>query len=89
MSHRLWQKKKATRLQPRREIRTERLEQCIDTLTELVSTLVAAFGQNTANVAPAILPWIPLANAEGEEAPPPQKGRDATISEARTNTHVH
>ena len=41
-------------------------------LTELVSMLVAAMGQNAANVALAIPLGIPLANAEGEEAKPPQ-----------------
>ena len=36
-------------------MRAECLEHCYDTLTELVSTLVMALGQNAANVAPAIL----------------------------------
>ena len=49
-------------------------------LTELVSTLVSALGQNAGNVAFAILPRIPLANSEGEEALPPQEGRDAIAS---------
>ena len=55
-------------------------------LTELVSTLVATLGQNAANVTPAIPPGISLANAEGEEGPPPQEGKDAMASEARTDT---
>ena len=55
-------------------------------LTELVNTLVIALGQNTTNVTPAIPLGIPLANEEGEEVPPPQEGRDATTSEAQTNT---
>ena len=42
----------------------ERLEQRLDTLTELVSTLIAALGQNAANVAFAIPTGIPLANVE-------------------------
>ena len=79
-------RRRAVRRQPRCETRTERLKQCIDTLIELVNTLVAALGQNVVNVTPAILPGIPLANAEGEEIPSPQEGRDATTSEARTNT---
>ena len=58
----------AARRQPHREMRTERIEQRIDTLTELVSTLVATLGQNEGNVALAIPPTILLANAEGEEA---------------------
>ena len=49
----------------------ERLKQRLDILTELVSTLVAALGQNTANVAPAIPLGIFLTNAEGGDA----KGR--------------
>ena len=56
--------KRATRCQPRHEIRTERLEQCLNTLTGLVSMLVAALGQNAANVAPVIPPGIPLAKAK-------------------------
>ena len=48
----------------------ECLEQRIDTLTELVNTLVTGLGQNAANVTPAIPPGIPLANAEGEEGLP-------------------
>ena len=51
-------------------------------LTELVNTLVTTLGQNAANVAPAILLGIPLANAEGEEIPPPQEGRVVMASEA-------
>ena len=65
-----------------RETRIERLEQCLDTLIELVSTLVAALDQNAATVAPAIPLGIPFANAEGEEAQPPQEDRDATGNEA-------
>ena len=49
---------------------------------------MAALGQNAANVTPAIPLGILLANMEGEEAPPPQEGRDATASEARTETNV-
>ena len=56
---------------PRHETRIERLEQHMNTLIELVNTLVAALGQNTANVAPAIPPGIPFANAESEETLPP------------------
>ena len=67
-------------------MRTEHLEQRIDMLTELVSTLVVAFDQNATNVAPAISLGILLANAEGGEALPPQEGGNATTSEARTNT---
>ena len=54
------------RRQPHFETRTERLEQRIDKLTELVNMLIAALGQNATNVAPI----IPPANAEGEKAPP-------------------
>ena len=46
----------------------ECVEQCLDTLTELVNTLVAALGQNVANVAPAIPPGIPFTNVKGGEA---------------------
>ena len=46
--------RKVVRHQPRCETSMERLEQRLDTLTELVSTLVAALGQNAANVAFAI-----------------------------------
>ena len=77
--------RRATRRQPRRETRTEHLEQCIDTLTELVNTLVAALGQNTANVTPAIPLGIPLAKTEGEEVPPSQEGKDVIAFKARTN----
>ena len=52
-------------------MRMESLEQHLDMLTELVNTLVAALGQNAANVSLAIPPRIPLANAEGMEALPP------------------
>ena len=55
-------------------------------LMEVVSTLVMALGQNAANVAPAILLGIPLANEEGREAQPPQEGEDAMASEAQTKT---
>ena len=75
--------------QPRCETRMECLEQSIDTLIELVNTLVAALGQNAANVTPAIPPGIPLANSEGEEVPPPQEGRDVTTREAQTDTDAH
>ena len=63
--------RRAVRHQPRCETRTEHLEQRINTLTELVNTLVTALGQNATNVALTIPSGIPLANAEGEEAPPP------------------
>ena len=43
-------------------------------------------GQNTTNVAPAIPPGIPLANANSGEAKPPREGGDATASEARIDT---
>ena len=59
--------RRAARHQPRHEMRMKRLEQRIDTLTELVNTLVAALGQNATNVAPSIPLGIPLANTEGEE----------------------
>ena len=65
----------------------ERLEQRIDTLTELVNTLVTTLSQNAANVALAIPSGIPLANVEGKEVHL-LKGRDATASEARTDTHA-
>ena len=52
----------------------EHLEQRIDTLTELVNTLVAALGQNATNVALAIPPRILLANAVGGEVLPPKEG---------------
>ena len=81
-------RRRAARCKPRCDARIEWLEQRIDMLTELLNTLVTIFGQNAANVAPAIPPRILLANAEGEEVPPPQEGRDATVSEARTNTHA-
>ena len=55
----------------RREIRTECFEQHIDTLIKLLNTLVLALSQNAANMAPAIPPGIPLANAEGENELPP------------------
>ena len=63
--------RRVARSQPRRETRTECLEHRFDTLTELVSILVATLGQNAANVAPAIPPRILIANAEGREAQPP------------------
>ena len=78
-------RRRKARRQPHRETRKECIEQLINTLTELVNTLVAAFGKNAANVAPAIPPGIPLANAEGEEVSPPQEGRNVTSSEARTD----
>ena len=64
-------RRRMTRRQPRCETRTESLEQRIDTLTELVNTLVIALGQNAANVTPAIPPGIPLSNMGGEEGLPP------------------
>ena len=57
-------------------------------LTKLVNTLVATLGQNTANVALAIPLGISLANAEGEEALFPWKGRDATTNEAWTDSNA-
>ena len=68
---------RAARRQPCREMRTKSFEQRLNTLTELVSTLVVAFGENEANMAPAIPLGIPFAN---------RKGRDATASESRTDT---
>ena len=79
-------RRRATRHQPRRETRTECLEQRIDILTELVSTLVTALGQNAANAIPAIPPGIPLANAEGEEDSPPQEGGNIADGEAQGDT---
>ena len=73
---------RAARRQPRCDARTECLEQRIDTLTELINTLVVALGQNAANMTPVVPLGIPLANVEGEEAPPPQEGKDATASKA-------
>ena len=55
-------------------------------LTDLVSALMAALGQNTANSTPAILSGIPFVNAEGEEAQLPQEGGDATVSGVQTDT---
>ena len=78
--------RRTTRRQPCRDMRTERLEQRIDTLTKLVNTLVAALGQTATNVTPTIPPGIPLANGEGEEAQLPQEGRDAMASKARVDT---
>ena len=72
--------RRVARCQPYREMRTERLELCLNTLTELVSTLVAALGQNAANVALTIPPAIPLANMEGG---------DATTCEAQTESSQH
>ena len=83
------EERRAARCQPRRETRMKRLEQCIDTLTKLVSTLVVALGQNAANVAPTIPLGFPPANVEGEEVPPPQEGRDALAARLRLiPTHV-
>ena len=81
-------RRRVARCKPRCDARTEHLEQRIDMLTELVNTLVTTFCQNAAHVAPAIPPGMLLANAEGEEVPPPQEGRDATVSEARTDAHA-
>ena len=66
----------------------ECLEQLIDMLTELVNTLVAALGQNVANVTPVIPSRIPPANTEGEEALPPQEGEGARASETRIDTNA-
>ena len=78
--------RRAARRQPHDETKMERLEQCLDTLTELFSTLIAALGQIATNVAPAIPPGIPFANPEGGEPLPPQEGEDATASEALIET---
>ena len=82
-------RRRLERHQPCRETKMEHLEQHIDTLTQLVNTLVAALDQNAANMTPVIPPGIPPANAEGKEAPPPQEGEGATASEARTNNDAH
>ena len=81
--------RRAARHQPCHETRKARLKQYFDELTELVSTLVVALDQNAAIVAPTIPPRILLANTESEETWPPQEGRDATTSEARTDTSMH
>ena len=81
-------RRRTTRHQPCREMRTGCLEQCIDALTELVNTLVTALGQNAANATPAILSGIPLANAEGEEGLPPQEDGDVAVGGPR-QTLVH
>ena len=78
--------RRAAGCQPHREMRTEHLKHRLDTLTELVNTLVTALGQNIVNVAPAIPPRISLDNAKGEDAQPPQEGRDTIASEAHTET---
>ena len=75
-----------TRHQPHCETRTERLEQRIDTLTELVNTLVTTLGQNEANATPAIPPGILLAKAEGEKGLPPLEGGDVAIGSAQADT---
>ena len=80
--------RRVARRQPHGETRTEHLEQRIDTLTELVNTLVTALGQNAANVAPAIPPGILLANTEGEEVPPLQEGGNAIANKAQTETYA-
>ena len=51
-------------------MRMERLEHDLDMLTELVSTLVTALGENTTNVVLPIPSGIPLAIAEGGKAQP-------------------
>ena len=79
-------KRRVAKCQPRREMRTKCLEHRLNTLTALGSTLVVALGQNTTNVALAIPLGIPLADAEGEEAQPPQEGGDSITSEAQTKT---
>ena len=58
----------AARGQPHRETRRKCLEHRLDTLIELVKTLVTPLGHNTANVAPAIPLGFPLANGKGGEA---------------------
>ena len=82
-------RRRVTRHQSCRETRTERLEQRINTLTELVNTLVIALSQNAANVTPAIPLRIPLANAKGEEVPPPQESRDVATGKDRADTKAH
>ena len=77
-------RRRTTRHQPRRETRTERLEQRIDTLTELVNMLVATPGQNAANATPV----IPLANVESEEVLPPQEGREVAVGSTQADTDV-
>ena len=79
-------RRRTQRHQPRRETRTEHLEQCIDTLTEFVNTLVTTLSQNVANATPTIPPGIPLANAEGEEGLPPQEGRDVAAGNVQADT---
>ena len=69
-------RRRTTKHQPHRETRTKHLEQRIDTLTELVNTLVTTLGQNAANATPAIPPGIPLANEGSEEGLPLQEGGD-------------
>ena len=54
--------KRVARWKPHHETRMKHLDQCLDTLFELFSTLVAALGQNATNVALAIPPRIPFAN---------------------------
>ena len=81
--------RRAARHQSHRETKIEHLEHHIDTLTELVNTLVAVLGRNTANMALVIPPRIPPANTEGKEAIPSQEDRDTTASEARTDTISH
>ena len=78
--------RRGARCQPCCEMRMEHLKHCLDTLIELVSTLAATLGQNVANMAPAILPGIPLPNEEDREAQHPQEGEDATTSEAQIET---
>ena len=66
--------RRPARHQPRCETKMECLEQRIDTLTELVNTLVTALGENATSVTPAIPKRIPFVNANGEEAPPLEEG---------------
>ena len=79
-------RRRTTRHQPRRETRTKCLEQRIDTLTDLVNTLVTALGQNATNATPTIPLGIPFANVKGKEGSPPQKGEDVAAGEAQADT---
>ena len=81
-NYRHWRKK----CQPHRETRMKCLKHRLNTLTELVSTLVMALGQNATNMAPAIPLGILLTNAKGEEAQPSQVDGDAMASEEQTET---
>ena len=75
-------RRRTTRHQPRREARTECLEQSSDALTKLVNALETTLGQNAANATSAIPSGIPLSNAEGEEGLPPLEGGDGAVGGA-------